>query len=965
MTTDSTITRRGFLKWGAAAAALSTGLAACSPQEHRDQGDEGSAQDILTGGEWVTVPCTSCSQFRCVNRAYMVDGVPIRQKTDDSHEYSLQYPQWRSCIRGRSTRWSVFSPARLKYPMKRKNWSPGGGKNVNGHLRGKDEWERISWDEAIEISAAELKRIAETYGTDTTDYGNGLPILNLCYTVSVNPRFLNAAGIGTLPMWGQNSTGGWPTVTYKMIGNGTMASDRSTIAENSELVVLWGCNYAWSKYGSSQVVLHRAKERGAKIIAVDPWFNPGNSAFADEWVPCRPGTDIVLLLAIAHELIEQGLVDQDFLDRHTVGYDEESMHRKGLYDKEGNPISKRVLKKDANGQPVYGNDGLALWEEESVIEEVDGRERHKFARENFKDYVLGTYDGVPKTAEWATRICGTPVDQIRSLAHDMGTIKPMAMLARQGTGRHYYGANMAQAFYTVGWMTGNVGKPGALVENDGFTSSSSVGMWNSWFAAQGDYFGIFAEDERRTPPLVPEGFMQPPNPKADVPYGAIGYPWDVQQNYDEKRYYGVCFAETWDAVLRGKHHDFVHGMKDVDIKAMIKLHNGNKSNQIVNANKAIQAHRSVEFVLAMDMYMTTTTRYADIVLPCTSYWEEEAHINFQNPEMCIGNANRIIEPMFECKSSLEVDALFLKHWGFDPMLAYPTGRTTKDTVFDYLANTWVVKPNGTGRDPLVSFTEQDLSEIGVEADASKLAEGRMTFQEFKERGFYSVEPNERIIPFKGPIVDFVADADHADPTKMLSTQTGLLEIYSQNLSNYYQVFGLENTVGPRAEYVIGPSGYEESTEGVYPYQFVNVHPFHRCHSTRTDNQNLLSYYDDVMFVNPIDAEREGLEHGDTALFTSRAGKVLRRIAVETTVMPGVIVGTEGASIRLLDDEKTTGETSWDEAIDYGGNANTLCESYLVGQGHMAYNTVIVDMEKWTGEPLKPNYQWDVDLPACE
>ena len=849
--------------------------------------------------------------------------------------------------------------------MKRKHWQPGGGENVHGELRGKDEWERITWDEAIEISAAELKRIADTYGTDAMDYGNGLPILNLCYTVSVNPRFLNAAGIGTLPMWGQNSTGGWPTVTYKMLGNASVAQNRLTIAENSNLIVLWGCNYAWSKYGETQVTLHRAKERGARIIAVDPWLNPGNAAFADEWVPVRPGTDITLLLAVAYELIEQGLVDEDFLSKHTVGYDEESMHARGLRDKEGNPIMRRTLRKDGQGNPVYGDDGLVVWDEESVIETVDGQERHKYAKENFKDYVLGTYDDTPKTPEWASPICGTPVEQIRLLAQAMGTIKPMALLARQGTGRHYYGANLAQAFYTVGWMCGAFGKPGAITSNDGFTAMNSVGMWNSWFASSGPYFGIATEEERRTPPLSPEGFYQPVNPKAEAPYGCIGYPWDVQQAYDEKRYYGVCFGEAWDAVLAGKHHDFVHGMKDVNIKAMIKLHNGNKTNQISNTNKAIQAHRAVEFVLAMDLYMTTTTRYADIVLPCISEWEDDGHLCFINSEMFIGNPNRIIEPMFECKSSLEVDAMFLEHWGFDPMGAYPTGRSTKETVFDYMANTYVVKPDGIGREPLISFTQEDVDEIGVEADASALSEGRITYQEFKERGFYSVEPNEAIIPVGGPVFDFVADEGHADPSKLLDTQTGLLEIYSQNLANYYQVFGLDACVGPCARYEVGPSGYEEASRGEYPLQFVNVHPFHRCHSMRTDNANVLSYYDDVMFVNPVDAESVGLETGDTALFTSKAGKMVRRVAVETTVMPGVVIGTEGANTRLLDDERSMGETDWSTVVDYAGNANTLTETFLVGQGHLAYNTCIVKMEKFDGDPLEPNYKWDVDAPSFD
>jgi anaerobic dimethyl sulfoxide reductase subunit A len=959
------LSRRSFVKWSAAAAILASGLTGCTKSEDVSDEGTGGVQGALSGGEWVTVPCTMCAQFRCVNRAYMVDGVPVRQKTDDSHPYSLEYPNWRACIRGRAARWSFLSPTRLKYPMKRKSWQPGGGDNVNGHLRGKDEWERISWDEALEMTVSEYKRIAETYGTGPEDYGNGLPILNLVY--SLEPKFLNVAGYGSLPIWGQNSTGGWPTVTNKMIGNGADDNDRLLIMKDAELVVLWGCNQVWSDYGDTQVTMRGLKERGVKIISVDPWFNPGNNGLADEWVPCRPGTDIVLMLAVANELIKQNLVDQEFLDKFTVGFDEESLHRSGLRDKEGNPILKRTLRKNAEGKPEYDAEGKVVWDEESVIEVVDGKERHKFAKDNFKDYVLGTYDGVDKTAEWASPICGTPVAMIKSLAKDMGTIKPMTLIARQANGRHYYGANMVQAFYAMGWMTGNVGKPGARVANTGFPNGSYSGSQNtSFYAGGGPYFGLYAGEESRVDSFAPEGFAGlPSNPKSDLPYGAIGYPWDIQHNYEEHRYYGTCFAEVWDAVLKGKHHNFVHGMKDVNVKAMVKLHSSNTINQTVNSNKAIQAFRAVEFIFAQEMYMNMTTRYADIVVPCTSYWEEDGHYNMQNREMFIGNPQKIIEPLFEARDSLWLDGELCKRFGGDVSNGYSNGQSIKHNVFTGFANAWVIKPDGSGKEPLISFTEEDLAEIGVEADASRLKEGRITFQEFKENGMYQVELNDNIVKYSGAIVNFVADEKREDPATLLSTQTGLLEIYSMNLANYYQVFGLENTVGPRAEYVVGPSGFEEASQGEYPYQYINVQPHHRSHSTRTDNQNVLEFFDDILFLNPLDAEREGIKHGDTVLLTNRVGKILRRAAIKSTIMPGVIASTHGATTRLLDDEKTSEDTKWDEVIDYGGNANTLCETYLVGQGHQAFNTVIVKMEKWKGEPLLPNYKWDLDTPGLD
>ena len=76
---------------------------------------------------------------------------------------ALTIPKQRGCARGRSQRRQVFGADRLKYPMKRKNWAPGGGKK---ELRGRDEWVRISWDEALDIVASELKRIKENYGNE-------------------------------------------------------------------------------------------------------------------------------------------------------------------------------------------------------------------------------------------------------------------------------------------------------------------------------------------------------------------------------------------------------------------------------------------------------------------------------------------------------------------------------------------------------------------------------------------------------------------------------------------------------------------------------------------------------------------------------------------------------------------------------------------------------------------------------
>ena len=178
---DSAIDRRRFLQASAAVGALaaaslagcsSTGEPAGEPTEGGEEEPEGGStgtgyQGVLPeGGEWITFNCTTATcAYRCHNQAYVKDGIILRAGTGNTHEDSPDYPQCRPCIKGMSTRRIVTGVERLKYPIKRKNWQPGGGENAHGELRGRDEWERISWDEALDLIAGEILRIIDTYGT--------------------------------------------------------------------------------------------------------------------------------------------------------------------------------------------------------------------------------------------------------------------------------------------------------------------------------------------------------------------------------------------------------------------------------------------------------------------------------------------------------------------------------------------------------------------------------------------------------------------------------------------------------------------------------------------------------------------------------------------------------------------------------------------------------------------------------
>ena len=143
---DKNLERRDFLRASAAAgAAAAAFISGCAQPQQRASSSEGSSSSgdastssilsegqrtphvvesdtaiVSEAGEWMPIHChQNCNQM-CLNMGYVVDGVVVRQKTDDWHEDSFDCPQQRSCLRGRSLRQQVYNADRIKYPMKRR-----------------------------------------------------------------------------------------------------------------------------------------------------------------------------------------------------------------------------------------------------------------------------------------------------------------------------------------------------------------------------------------------------------------------------------------------------------------------------------------------------------------------------------------------------------------------------------------------------------------------------------------------------------------------------------------------------------------------------------------------------------------------------------------------------------------------------------------------------------------------------
>lgn len=267
----------------------------------------------------------------------------------------------------------VHSNTRVRFPMVRKGFlaSP---ENPQG-IRGQDEFVRVSWDEALELIHHQHKRIREAYGPASIfagSYGwrsNG--VLHKASTLL--QRYMALAG-GYTGHLGDYSTGAAQAIMPYVVGGSEVYQQQTSwplVLEHSDVVVLWSANplntlkIAWNASDEQGLSYFSAlRDSGKKLICIDPMRSETVDFFGDkmEWVAPHMGTDVALMLGIAHTLVENGWHDEAFLARCTTGY--------------------------------------------AV----------------FASYLLGESDGIAKNAEWAAEICGVGAAKIRELAAMLGQI---------------------------------------------------------------------------------------------------------------------------------------------------------------------------------------------------------------------------------------------------------------------------------------------------------------------------------------------------------------------------------------------------------------------------------------------------------------------------------------------------------------------------------------------------------------
>lgn len=410
------ISRRNFVAASTAAVAALGASAALSGCGNNVKTKDEKTETPAEGGEWKMLPCLHGCGTRCMNKVLMKDGVAIRQKTDDTHEDSIEYPQQRGCLRGRSMMDFEMGVDRLKYPMKRVSWSPD---DPHGELRGLEGYQRISWDEALDYVAEELRKAYTNYGPKSTMVPTSLSNGRTQYG-----PLLNALG-GYITVSDSISYGTY-TANTDMLGiawgGENYVNDRLDMIQNADVVVLLGQNPAWGAQGNPATFFRAAADNGAQMIVVGPSCNATATMLGARWIPTLPGTDTAFLIGVCGEMLKldqqtSDIIDWDFLHTYCIGFDEQSMPENAA------------------------------------------------TTENFKGYLQGDYDGVAKDAAWASSICNTPAEDITWFAQQMTKNNNCILSHGYAAARCAGAEDVPQAYMTVACMGGHFGKPGNTCGN--------------------------------------------------------------------------------------------------------------------------------------------------------------------------------------------------------------------------------------------------------------------------------------------------------------------------------------------------------------------------------------------------------------------------------------------------------------------------------------------------------------------
>lgn len=321
---------------------------------------------------------------------------------------------------------TLDGPLRIRTPMVRKAWLDGKRGDAPNRT-GKDPFVSVSWDEAEKLVAAELDRVRNTHGNQAIFGGSygWASAGRFHHAQSQLHRFLNGIGGYTRSVNSYSLAAGEVILSH-IIGDAApfihAPPSWQSVIDHTGLIVAFGgiavrnsqISAGGTGYHRTGESLRQARDAGVSFVSVSPARNDMLDELGATWVPARPGSDVAIMLGLAHELVRNNWHDPGFLDKYTEGFDQ------------------------------------------------------------FQSYLTGETDGIAKTAQWAASIAGIGAEEITALARRMAETRTMITVSWSLT-RQEHGEQPFWMATTLAAMLGQIGLPGGGIAY-GYGASNSVGM---------------------------------------------------------------------------------------------------------------------------------------------------------------------------------------------------------------------------------------------------------------------------------------------------------------------------------------------------------------------------------------------------------------------------------------------------------------------------------------------------------
>lgn len=639
------ITRRQFLK----AASVLGGLALLRPAWEMAADLTGVQAQSTTGKvSWVPSICNFCSSFCDINVAVKeVGGVKRAVKIEGNPNSPLN--RGKICARGQAGLGQLYDPDRLKQPLIR----------VEGSKRGEWNFRAATWDEAYEYIAEKLKKINPW---EISMVGGWTACVSYMHFSLPFVGALQIPNIIASPL--QHCVTAGHLGTDLVTGNFNVHDEILADFENARYILFSMNNASVAAISTARAVrFGQAKKNGARVVCLDPRLSE-LAAKADEWLPIKPGTDMVFFLAMLHTLLREELYEAEFLTRHTNAPFLTYRDKAGVVqlaadiDENGRPTAYYIydeISDEIVAVPPYTNTNEYALDGRRIIPALRSPGNLNWSSNPAQtafDFFFEQTEAY--TPEWAAAITDIPAETIERIALEFGHARPALVDPGWMGARYQHLISMRRLQAIIQTLVGGIDRPGGWLMSGEYRHKAEAN-WERIQHGEPPPENVAALPGMQFANALIGLFANPEAWEHGKP--AFSFAWAAEQQANGKM--GAMLPAMADTgLLEAVRGELNYNGEPYRMKAFI-LNAANPIRHYFPAKRweEILSHDNVELVAAIDVLPSDTTAYADVILPNHTYLERYEPLLYPlgpGPDLAFTTRLRAVDPLYDTRDAVDI-----------------------------------------------------------------------------------------------------------------------------------------------------------------------------------------------------------------------------------------------------------------------------------------------------------------------